>query len=249
MAVGQFDSTAGMIVQARMSSTRLPGKVLMPMPFASEKTLLGGIVKALSLSGAKIIVATSVDQENDPIEQLCKSEGIKCFRGSEDDVFSRFHTIQDQESFKTIFRFTADNPFIDLSKLTEFYRSFDASDVDYACSTGLPLGMNFEVMKGRVVLDLNNLELDEDEREHVTLRVKRDDSFSKKSIVLGDSADLRLTVDTALDYAQVSLIFSKLGGDVNLNKILRLKKNFPWLFKLNKGVMQKSFVSEERRLN
>ena len=240
MAAGQFDSATGMVIQARMSSTRMPGKVLMPLPFSSDKPMLANIVSSLNSTGAKVIIATSVNPENDAIANFCIEQDIAYFRGSEEDVLSRFLSIQEAESFDTIFRFTADNPFIDLERLWQFYQIFLDSNVQYAFSTGMPLGMNFEVMKGDVLSELKDLNLEEDEREHVTLKFKRDDRFRKSSIALAEFSNIRLTVDTPLDYAQASLLYSKMNGEVSLGEILRLKKNFPWLFQLNDGVIQKS---------
>ena len=240
MEGGLFDSSVGLIIQARMSSIRLPGKVLMPMPFASESTLLGVIVETLITTGGTVIVATSENKENDHIEHFCKNNAIKCFRGSENDVFSRFHEIQLKESFSTIMRFTADNPFIDLNKLNEFYRKFIESDNDYAYSKGMPLGMNFEALKGSLLAKLNKLELSSDEREHVTLAVHRQEIFSKTLIQLANSANLRMTVDTPIDYAQASLIRLSLGEKCSLKSILELKSLNPWIFELNKGVIQKN---------
>jgi len=238
MEAGLFDSSIGLIIQARMSSTRLPGKVLMPLPFASETTLLGKIVGALKTTGGTVIVATSTNKENDIIEQFCEKKGVKCFRGAEDDVFSRFHDIQLKESFSTIFRFTADNPFIDLEKLYEFYNIFIGSGMDYAYSKGMPLGMNFEAVKAELFLKLNKLELTSEEREHVTLVVQRFESINKISIQLANSADLRMTVDTPIDYAQASLLMSSLNDNCSLFNILELKDLNPWIFELNRGVVQ-----------
>lgn len=238
MEAGLFDSSIGLIIQARMSSTRLPGKVLMPLPFASETTLLGKIVGALKTTGGTIIVATSTNKENDLIEKFCKSKGVKCFRGAEDDVFSRFHDIQLNESFSTIFRFTADNPFIDLGKLYEFYNRFIGSGMDYAYSKGMPLGMNFEAVKGDLFVKLNKLVLTSEEREHVTLVVQRLDNINKMFIQLANSADLRMTVDTPIDYVQASLLMSSLGDNCRLENILELKDFYPWIFELNSGVVQ-----------
>lgn len=240
MEAGLFDSSVGLIIQARMSSTRLPGKVLMPMPFGSETSLLEAIVETLITTGGTVLVATSKNKENDPIEQFCENNAIKCFRGSENDVFSRFHEIQLKESFSTIMRFTADNPFIDLNKLNEFYRKFIESGNDYAYSKGMPLGMNFEAVKGSLIVELNKLELSLEEREHVTLAIHRREIFNKTFIQLANSANLRMTVDTPIDYAQASLIKLSLGEKCSLKRIRELKNLYPWIFELNMGVIQKN---------
>lgn len=239
MVAGQFDKSIGLIVQARMGSSRLPGKVLMPMPFGSSQTLLGKICKALSQTGGKVVVATSRAKENDGIETLCKDNTIDCHRGSEDDVFSRFLDIQRKKEFSHVFRFTADNPFIDTSKLRKFFQQYQEQDLDYAYSKGMPLGMNFEVMKGKTLLKLEELDLSQEEREHVTLRVHRDSIFQKKEIAIGSYPNLRMTVDTPIDYAQASLITQALGKNSNLEALIELKTKSAWIFNLNAGVLQK----------
>ena len=173
-------------------------------------------------------------------------KGVKCFRGSESDVFSRFYNIQVEESFTNVFRFTADNPFIDLFKLKSFYHSFLESDVDYAYSKGMPLGMNFEVMKGNLLLDLSRFELSSEEKEHVTLIIHRRNEIKKADLVIADSADIRMTVDTPIDYAQASLIKSWLADRHDLGSILELKNEKPWIFSLNDGIIQMNTSSSEK---
>lgn len=239
MEVGALDKSVGMIVQARMSSTRMPGKVLMPMPFGSHDTMLSTIVKSLNVTGAKIVIATSTNAENDAIEKFCLERGLTCFRGSEKDVFSRFLTIQKAEQFQVVMRFTADNPFIDIKKLFEFYLRFLELEVEYSYSVGMPIGMNFEIMKGSVIHKLGTMKLDRLEREHVTLRLRDDnDQFKVIPITLAHNSNMRMTVDTPLDYVQASTIKTVLGNEISLTNIIRISQIYPWLTSLNSETTQ-----------
>lgn len=245
MVAGQFDKSVGLIIQARMSSTRFPGKVLMPMPFGSTKSILHVICDSLQKTGGKVIVVTSANPENNAIEKQCHTLGVECFRGSEDNVFSRFLAIQRRYKFQSLFRFTADNPFIDVKKLNVFYSEFCARDIDYAYSKGMPLGMNFEVMKGEVVFRLGNIELTAEEKEHVTARIRKEDVFKWENIKIADTPELRMTVDTGVDYAQASMIMQSIQGELELWKVQQLRKEMPWLFQLNQGVLQNCSVEDE----
>ena len=120
MVDGWLDKSTGIVIQARMSSTRLPGKVLLPFPIGSTETVLSTIYNSLCSTGASVIVATSSCPDSDPIEFYCKSKGINFYRGSENDVYSRFYELQELHSYTHIFRFTADNPLIDLNKMKQF---------------------------------------------------------------------------------------------------------------------------------
>lgn len=250
MEVGRFDSSVGMIIQARMASTRLPGKVLMPIPIMSEQTILGQICESLKPLGGQVIVATSTNEENDAIEVFCKNEKIECFRGSEDDVFSRFLAIQQKYQFIRVFRFTADNPFIDLEKLFQFYHVFLEKDIDYAYSTGMPLGMNFELLKGETIATLATINLSDQEREHVTLGIRNSDEFSWKRIRIANKENYRLTVDGVADYLLSSTIFQLLGDRAQtVDNIVRIFTEFPWLSSINDGILQKcstDILSEQK---
>jgi spore coat polysaccharide biosynthesis protein SpsF len=245
MEGGVFDKSIGFIIQARVASTRLPGKVLLPMPFGSEETILGQICAALETLGAKVIIATSTKHENDAIQAFCDEKNISCFRGDENDVFSRFVEIQKEFRFSHIFRFTADNPLIDRGKLIEFFEMYLSKELDYAYSKGMPLGMNFEVFKGEVLIKEAEKYLTANEMEHVTISFRENNQYRTANLLLGEYSDYRMTVDTPIDYAQLSLVFQckELFISDGLELIDNCAKWFPWILNLNKGILQNNNCS------
>ena len=238
MEVGPFDSPVGLIIQVRMNSSRLKGKVLFPLPLHSQQSILEYILKQLLKTDFKVVVATSCNAENDPIELLCDENSIKCFRGSEDDVLSRFISIQMRENFKYIFRFTGDNPFIDLGKMMSFFSIFTRGNYDYAKSKGMPLGMNFEIFTGKALTSLSETNLTRHELEHVTLKFQSSTKYLSTEIELESQSHLRLTVDTPSDYALANIIATAIGSDISLNRILWIFHELPWIYEINRHVKQ-----------
>ena len=233
----------GLIIQARMKSGRLPGKVLMPLPFPDGDQLLSIIVKQLNKIEAKVIIATSKNNENDAIASFCKQKKIECFRGSEDDVLSRFIEIQKTHNFDQIVRLTADNPIVDTSILSDFIQYHITNKADYSFTKGLPLGMNFEIINGAALLRSEQYVNSKADREHVTLAIKRETLFLKKCYAIESGLDkLRLTVDTPKDFLTLSAILScqKSYNLTGLKLIQILYDNEPWLFEGNAGVFQKN---------
>ncbi|WP_343616081.1 hypothetical protein [Flavobacterium sp.] len=253
MEGGQLNKKIGFIIQARMKSTRLPGKILLPIPLGSNKALLSWIVDELKLSkfDNDIIVATSLKVENDILVSFCENACINIFRGDEEDVLNRFISISMQKKYDCIVRLTADNPIVDIEILDNAISYHLLNENDYTCTTGLPIGMNFEIISPNALLGLKNVKLSDSDKEHVTLYIKNNDEFKKgKFIVAADDDNvfesLRLTVDYASDYTLVSSILSQINAE-NPLKGFRLIKNmylkFPWLFESNSLNFQKKQYS------
>jgi spore coat polysaccharide biosynthesis protein SpsF len=240
MEVGQLDKSVGFIIQARMNSTRLPGKVLMPLPFLHEKSMLQHQVETLNSLGGEIVVATSNKSESDPIAQFCLDNNIECFRGDEHNVFSRFQAIQKEKKFAHILRFTADNPLVDPLKLRDFYKTYVEKGLDYGYSEGMPLGMNFEIFQGSCLERVEALIESDSDLEHVTPAIRRNGMFKRESIKLADLSYHRFTVDTLMDYSFMSHVYQlkekyKLDG---LELVELICSEFNWLFGLNSDVLQ-----------
>lgn len=229
-----------------MQSTRLPGKILMPLPLGTGKPLLSWIIDELKKStfNNKIIVATSVNSENNVLESFCESNGIGCFRGDEDNVLSRFTAIAKQEAFDCIVRLTADNPILDINILDEVIRHHFEKNNDYTSTAVMPTGMNFEVISAQALLDIENHPITEADREHVTLFIRNSGKYKSETYhpeIKTELKGLRLTVDYASDYALLSLILSlsAMNGLRGIKLVEDTFARYPWLFETNRSNIQK----------
>ena len=120
----------GIIVQARMGSTRLPGKIL--KQFYGGKTLLETLLENLhKVQGSKVIVATSVNENNDQLEKFLTEKGELVFRGSENDVLDRFIKAAEANGVDGIVRICSDNPFMDWHGIAQLVKKAKISDADY----------------------------------------------------------------------------------------------------------------------
>ncbi len=107
----------GIVIQARLSSTRLPRKIL--LPFYGTKTILDIIIEKLQSLSQKVVIATSVNSENDELEQVAHKCGVPCYRGSENDVLRRFIGAARSNGIDKVVRICSDNPFLDLGSMKE----------------------------------------------------------------------------------------------------------------------------------
>lgn len=202
------------IVQARMSSTRYPGKVLAPL--AGQPMILRQlerIQRAKSLDA--IVVATSTDASDDELAQLVKASGFDVVRGDLNDVLARFIQVIDQYQPETVVRLTADCPLISPQVIDQVVARFNQGDCDYASNTMTPTypdGLDVEVVKASVLQEIYETSTDKNEREHVTLGVYRQpDKYRIVNVSgEGDLSHLRWTVDTPEDYAFVKAIYGEL---------------------------------------
>jgi spore coat polysaccharide biosynthesis protein SpsF len=235
----------GFVIQARMQSERLPGKVLLPMPVGSAETMLGRIVSQLKKSShpATIVVATGNGSANDPIALWSESHGVLCFRGDEKDVLSRYISVTRENEFETVVRLTADNPLIDLTVLDQVIDAHVKSDADYTSSSGMPLGMNVEVVHGPSLIELEHRELNDADREHVTHHFRNNPGFSVHVVHIARANELsaiRTTVDYPEDYVFMSAVLAhKTATDSGLNALGRFAQEFPYLLDVNRKNLQK----------
>ena len=228
------------VVQARMTSTRFPGKVLAPLlgePMILRQ--LERVCRARHLEG--LIVATSNDPSDDPLVEVLQSAGYLVFRGPLDDVLSRFiGAIDDFESrndhtVDVLVRLTADCPLASPAVIDEVISAFQNSDSDYLSNTMSPTypdGLDVEVVKVSVLREVAAVATDPPEREHVTLGVYR----RKSAYTIGNHADssnnseLRWTVDTPQDLAFVSHVYAELypeNPNFEYKDVLAYLQKFP----------------------
>jgi spore coat polysaccharide biosynthesis protein SpsF len=204
------------IVQARMTSTRFPGKVLAPLvgrPMVVRQ--LERIQRAASLD--EIVLATSTDASDDELTAVVEAFGVPVVRGSLDDVLGRYVTAMDRFLPDTVVRLTADCPLISPEVIDLVVGRFHISGADYMSNTMTPTypdGLDVEVVRAEVLREVAFASRDIAEREHVTLGVYRRNDTYRIENVAGDVdlSHLRWTVDTPKDFAFVSAVYDELHG-------------------------------------
>lgn len=242
MAVGQYK--IGAIIQARLGSTRLPNKVLMPLPINSKNTIISHAINQLKKISqiSKIIVATSTSIVNNKLEKYVLDLDIDCYRGDENDVLSRFYNIVEQNDFDYVLRLTGDNPVIDNDYLIEFIENCIAKELDYSCSKNLPIGCNFEIIKTGELIKAHKHATCLYDKEHVTPYIRKNAKnisyYNFETYKKG--YNLRLTIDYPTDYAFMQIVFSKLKNElITLEKVNEIVAKDLWILDINKDNYQK----------
>lgn len=209
----------GAIIQARMGSTRLPGKVLKKV---GEKPLLLHMIERVRKSKKldKIIVATSVLEKDDVIEDFCKENNVDCFRGSESDVLKRYYECAKNYNLDTVVRLTADCPLIDFCMIDKCLEEFNTNiELSYYANTCpadasmYPNGSDVEVFSFNALEKANTLEISPEGREHVTYYMCREKEFFKTGILKNshDWSGYRYTVDNLEDFEVISFLFDEIN--------------------------------------
>lgn len=240
------------IIQARISSERLPGKVMMKI---GDKTLLDRTID--SAHGAKMIekvyVATSNDSSDDILVDHLKNRNVLVYRGSLNNVFSRYYEIANEEkgAFGSIVRLTGDCPLLDPRVIDKTIEHHNKGSFEYT-STGLsktfPMGQAVEVIDLPLFLSLDEKKLSKDDLEHVTRHIwKRPDSFRCGEIryqnkKYPNSKELRITVDQIEDFQLVKKIIEGLDyvneKKVSIDDVVDYLYKNPELIEINKYVKQ-----------
>jgi spore coat polysaccharide biosynthesis protein SpsF len=208
--LGGLKLSIGVIIQARMGSTRLPGKVLKPI---AGKALLDHVLGRLSLLKypVKVVVATSNLPQDAVIVQHCLQKGVEVFRGSESDVLDRYYQCARHYSFTHVARLTADNPFTDIDELQRLIEQHLAKSNDYTHSFGcMPLGVGAEIFTFAALEKSAQVGHAANHREHVNEYIQENPNIFKIGSLEVSAAkkhpDLRLTVDTPEDYLRACSI-------------------------------------------
>lgn len=253
----QFKTSIGAVIQVRMNSTRLPGKVLKPLPYPTGAPMLKIIVDSLNQteSVSTVVIATTTDSSDDPIEKFAVQNGIEFFRGDELNVYDRFHQICKKFNFDHVLRITGDNPFIDSDIINQLVAKHVQDENVISFTKGLPMGMNFAIMNGKQLGTVSPEKLDEQEQEHVTLYFKRPEFKSQEvTFDYGHTiGQLRLTVDYPEDFAMASILLSELKENSSnslISRIIELNRTSSWIFAINSSKDQKNvFPSAQEELN
>ncbi|MBV9183532.1 MAG: glycosyltransferase family protein [Acidobacteria bacterium] len=202
------------ILQARVCSTRLPQKVLLPI--LGKPMLVHQIERALRATLLdQLLVATSLDTSDDAIENLCRASGIECFRGSHADVLDRYYRAAQVFHPEYVVRLTGDCPLIDPQVIDSVVTFCLEGGYDYASNTiepTYPDGLDTEVFRISCLTKAwHEAELPSD-REHVTPFIWRQPDFFRIGSFRGDAnlSGLRWTVDEAIDFELVKTIYEAL---------------------------------------
>jgi spore coat polysaccharide biosynthesis protein SpsF len=238
------------IVQARLSSSRLPGKVLLP---AGGKSLLGHLLErvARSVHRPKVVVATTTGAADDALVAEARRFGAESSRGSEADVLERFTVTLAEHPADVVVRLTADNPLLDPGELDrvigEFLSRWNGPDeVDYVTNHAddgrIALGLSVEVFSAEALLRAAREAREPGDREHVTAYLYRmPGRFRVLRTPHPDPAlsRFRLTVDTPEDFELVRTLLEQLGPNAAIGEIARFLDAHPEVVRLNAGVVQR----------
>ncbi len=237
------------IVQARMASTRLPGKVLLDL--AGRPMLAQQLRRLKSCKTAdEIVVAATTNAADDPLIELAGSEGVRWFRGSETDVLSRYLGAAREAQAELIVRITSDCPLIDPQESDRVVTALlEAGPVcDYAANIlrrTFPRGLDTEAFWRETLERVARLAASQPAREHVTtfLLKEHPELFKTFSVTdEQDNSDLRWTVDTTRDLALMRRLYAELELGSRLRpyrEILDHVRRNPELITINADVPQK----------
>lgn len=209
-----------LVMQARMSSKRLPGKSM--LPFCDMPMAIFAARRASNL-GSEIILGTSDHPTDDRLHDSASSYGIDVRRGPLEDVLSRFILIlQDRSDDDIVVRLTADNVLPDGLLINEVVDEFSASGLDYLTTThpesGLPYGLSVEATYVKFIRESDLCCNDLAERENVMGHIRNSKKcgvFSRYSNL--KSSEQRVTIDHAADYYKIKKLFSKHSDPINVS--------------------------------
>lgn len=232
----------GAVIQARMGSTRLPGKVLRDL---KGMTVLEHVVRRVRSAKAvpHLVVATTTESSDDPIVRLCCDLGIDCYRGSGDDVLDRFYRAAVEYGLDVVVRVTADDPFKDPDVIDRAVQEFLSGNFDYVSNTiqpTYPEGLDIEVFSFDSLRTAHSQASLPSEREHVTPYIwKHGELFRLHSFSLDvNLSAMRWTLDDERDWEFVQAVYDALYDEdrvFRMQDILDLLLRRPELMAINTG--------------
>lgn len=226
------------VVQARMGSTRLPNKVMMPV---AGKPLVAFLLERLAAARKvdNIIIATSESPGNHPLVETVTALGYRCEQGSEEDVLDRFVKAVSRHEGDTIVRITGDCPLLDPAVVDACISLFEESGADYCSNIDpatFPDGLDVEVFSREALLLAGEQATDRYDREHVTPYLRRGDRFTRANLDNPqDLSAIRLTVDEEEDLALIRAIADAFAPRTifPLQEIIALLESNPELQTMN----------------
>lgn len=230
-----------------MNSERLPGKV---MRMVGGKPLIGILINRLKKSEIPILLATSINPENDILVEYVESLGVQVFRGSEDNVLERYYLAAKEIKATTVFRLTGDNPFIDAELVSSAYLYYkkvkhERKYLSTALSLTFPIGYSIEIFSFKLLEEAFQNSSSLKHKEHVTPYFHQNIPGNIQIIEYSSVQvrnNYRLTIDTISDFELAQKIFEDFNGECLTSKeIVNLLDENPFLVALNSSIIQKSW--------
>lgn len=246
------------IIQARMGSSRLPGKVLKEI---CGKPMLDWVIRRARRSQLvnQILVAATISADDEPIAQFCETSGIPLFRGSEFDVLDRYYQAASSADADVIVRLTADCPLIDPDLIDKTIYALLAENADFAANRlpppyhrTYPIGLDVEVATFTALETAWKNAAEGFEREHV-MPYLYDPAHGTKFVVVDhveDLGSLRWTVDTSEDLEFVRQVTKRFDcrDDFSWLEMLNMLEEFPELSAINAGISHKTLKDVDSRI-
>ena len=236
------------IIQARMNSSRFPGKV---MKNIDGIPLIGILIERLKKLNVPIILATSINSENDKLIRYVESLHVQTYRGSEQNVLERYYLAAKKYNAKTIVRLTGDNPLIDGQVLHEMLeRYWKEGNLRSYLSTSItksfPLGMSIEIFGFDLLKEAYSNATLAGELEHVTPYFYNNNSAKNIKIIgakLKESKyHYRLTVDTISDFSLIKKLITDFNcKNKSMQEIINIIDDNHGLLKINRNIHQKGW--------
>lgn len=248
IGLGKKNQKISAIIQARMTSSRLPGKVLMRI---EGKPMLWHVINRLKFSEKikEIILAIPDNRENDILERFANNFKIKYFRGSEYDVLSRYYETAKRFKCSIVARITSDCPLIDPRVVDQVASKYLELNTDYTSNSlkkSFPRGLDVEVFNFDVLERANQEAKRDYQREHVTPYIYENPKIFKLQNIQAEGElkrpELRLTVDAKEDLELVKEIYKHLYKENKIfyaKDIINLLDKYPEFKKINAKIKQK----------
>ncbi|MCZ8531801.1 glycosyltransferase family protein [Psychrobacillus psychrodurans] len=235
------------IIQARMGSTRLPGKILKDLGDSDVLTYVTSRCKKIN-GIQEVIVATSTLPQDDAIEDWCKKHHVAYFRGSEDDVLSRYVDCAKKYEPDYVMRVTSDCPFVDYEMASEIVSLMDKERKDIVVLDGeLPRGLAVELISNTSLLKIDEIGHEPRHREHVTYYAyefaEQFETITYKVLANRKAPELRITLDTEEDYELIKAVAEQFNNPlISSAAVIDYLKNAPEVANLNAHIEQKPVV-------
>jgi len=232
-------------IEARMTSTRLPGKVMLP---AMGKPMLHYLVERLKAvpSIDDIVLATTINKTDDVFADFAKEENIGCFRGSEDDVMLRVVKAAESVNADVIVEITGDCPILDPKIVEQTIATYKSSNVDYVSIKNFPVGMDTQVLAFEALKKSLSMTDDPLAHEHVTMHIRDNPQlFTKTYFVAPPELEwpkLEVVLDEKDDYTLIKAIIEHFGQENPLfdcADIIKFLRSEPDLVAINMNVRRK----------